>query len=402
MTNEMNVPELRFPGFEDEWKINLFGELVTNKSDKHLPKNNEQLIDIELDSIESNTGRLIHKYNSSHFSSQKHKFNKNQVLYSKLRPYLNKYYFTNFNGVCSSEIWVLNTKSDLKLINEFIYNFIQTNKFSQIANKSAGSKMPRADWNLVENIRFNIPMLKEQEKIGSFFSKLDRQIELEEQKLEKLEEQKKGYMQKIFSQQLRFKDENGNDYPEWKLCKLKDITISLKGQEKITKNLPILTISASKGWLKQEERFSQIIAGNSLKKYTHIKKGDLSYNKGNSKLAKYGIVYMLKEGEALVPNVYKSFRPKKYIASYFLEKYFHSQSVDRQLRTKISSTARMDGLLNISDKDFYEVNLKIPSYSEQDKIGSFFKKFDGFIGKQLNKVELLKERKKGFLQKMFV
>lgn len=209
-------------------------------------------------------------------------------------------------------------------------------------------------------------------------------------------------MQKIFSQQLRFKDENGNDYPEWKLCKLKDITISLKGQEKITKNLPILTISASKGWLKQEERFSQIIAGNSLKKYTHIKKGDLSYNKGNSKLAKYGIVYMLKEGEALVPNVYKSFRPKKYIASYFLEKYFHSQSVDRQLRTKISSTARMDGLLNISDKDFYEVNLKIPSYSEQDKIGSFFKKFDGFIGKQLNKVELLKERKKGFLQKMFV
>lgn len=184
----MNVPELRFPGFEDEWKINLFGELVTNKSDKHLPKNNEQLIDIELDSIESNTGRLIHKYNSSHFSSQKHKFNKNQVLYSKLRPYLNKYYFTNFNGVCSSEIWVLNTKSDLKLINEFIYNFIQTNKFLQIANKSAGSKMPRADWNLVENIRFNIPMLKEQEKIGSFFSKLDRQIELEEQKLEKLEE----------------------------------------------------------------------------------------------------------------------------------------------------------------------------------------------------------------------
>lgn len=403
MTNEMrNVPELRFPGFNREWDYNLFSEIVTNKSKKFDPKNEESLKDIELDSIEQNTGRLLNTYMSKDFTSQKNKFDKGSVLYSKLRPYLNKYYYAKIDGVCSSEIWVLNSLYSQKLSNLFLYYFIQTNRFSNVANKSAGSKMPRADWSLVENIRLYKSSIEEQRKIGDFFSKLDRQIELEEQKLEKLKEQKKGYMQKIFSQQLRFKDENGNDYPEWKLCKLKDITISLKGQEKITKNLPILTISASKGWLKQEERFSQIIAGNSLKKYTHIKKGDLSYNKGNSKLAKYGIVYMLKEGEALVPNVYKSFRPKKYIASYFLEKYFHSQSVDRQLRTKISSTARMDGLLNISDKDFYEVNLKIPSYSEQEKIGKFFEKYDKCIQKQSNKIELLKKRKKSFLQKMFV
>ncbi len=59
------------------------------------------------------------------------------------------------------------------------------------------------------------PSIKEQQKIGDLFSKLDRQIELEEQKLELLKQQKKGYMQKIFSQELRFKDENGNDYPDW-------------------------------------------------------------------------------------------------------------------------------------------------------------------------------------------
>ena len=84
--------------------------------------------------------------------------------------------------------------------------------------------MPRADWELVKNIRLYKGSIEEQEKIGDFFSKLDRQIELEEEKLELLEQQKRGYMQKIFSQQLKFKDENGNDYPDWEETTLKNIT----------------------------------------------------------------------------------------------------------------------------------------------------------------------------------
>ncbi len=114
------------------------------------------------------------------------------------------------------------TKED-KLLNLFLYYFIQTKRYSDVASKSAGSKMPRADWGLIENIRVYFPELCEQQKIGEFFSKLDRQIELEEQKLELLQQQKKGYMQKIFSQELRFKDENGNDYPEWVVKLIGDI-----------------------------------------------------------------------------------------------------------------------------------------------------------------------------------
>uniref|UniRef100_UPI00374F9565 restriction endonuclease subunit S n=1 Tax=Staphylococcus delphini TaxID=53344 RepID=UPI00374F9565 len=163
-----------------------------------MPKASEQLKDIELDSIESNTGRLISIYDSSEFSSQKNKFEKNQVLYGKLRPYLNKFHFTIFNGVCSSEIWVLTTKNNTRLKNEFIYNFIQTNKFSRVANQAIGSKMPRADWNLIENIRLNTPSLNEQQKIGDFFSKLDRHIELQGQKIENLKQRKQGLLQKMF------------------------------------------------------------------------------------------------------------------------------------------------------------------------------------------------------------
>ena len=77
--------------------------------------------DIELDSIEQDTGRLLNTYVSKDFTSQKNIFGKGSVLYSKLRPYLNKYYYTQFNGVCSSEIWVLNSLNNQKLSNLFLY-----------------------------------------------------------------------------------------------------------------------------------------------------------------------------------------------------------------------------------------------------------------------------------------
>lgn len=407
----MNVPELRFPGFEDEWKINLFGELVTNKSDKYLPKNNEQLIDIELDSIESNTGRLIHKYNSSHFSSQKHKFNKNQVLYSKLRPYLNKYYFTNFNGVCSSEIWVLNTKSDLKLINEFIYNFIQTNKFSQIANKSAGSKMPRADWNLVENIRFNIPILKEQEKIGSFFSKLDRQIELEEQKLEKLKEQKKGYMQQIFSQELRFKDESENDYPEWKERKFSELlSYSSNGvDKKINKNHDIAymvnymdVFKKTKLNTKNRDLLMEITATKVQKEKNNLKKGDILFTPSSETredIAKSTVVF-----EDLDNTVYSYhlIRLRPLDSNIFSLKYSNYLSEQNFISKQFRRLAQGAQRYTLTKEYFENIKLNLPHIKEQEKIGDFFSKLDEVINKQSQKIDELKLRKQGFLQKMFV
>ncbi|WP_420876462.1 restriction endonuclease subunit S [Staphylococcus debuckii] len=175
----------------------------------------------------------------------------------------------------------------------------------------------------------------------------------------------------------------------------------LKGNNQDT-DLPVMTISAKRGWLNQEERFSQVIAGNSLKKYTELRRGDLSYNKGNSKVAKYGIVYKLPIEKALVPNVYKSFRALDNVDENYLEKYFHSKILDKQLRTKITSTARMDGLLNISDNEFFNIILKLPFLNEQRKIGTFFEKLDQQIELEEKKLELLEDQKKSFLQKMYI
>ena len=102
--------------------------------------------------------------------------------------------------------------------------------------KVSGSSIPHLFQSDMKEFRFHAPTINEQ-KIGNFFSKLDRQIELEEEKLELLEQQKKGYMQKLFSQELRFKDENGNEYPAWTLTELSTIfkkyqnTIYLKDEQ---------------------------------------------------------------------------------------------------------------------------------------------------------------------------
>lgn len=197
--------------------------------------------------------------------------------------------------------------------------------------------------------------------------------------------------------ELRFPEFDG----EWEEKQLNNIVDSLKGNSNDNEELPVLTISAKKGWLNQKERFSQVIAGNSLSKYNELKKGDLSYNKGNSKVALYGIVYKLNYDRALVPNVYKSFRPKSNYESDFIEKYFHTKILDKQLRKLITSTARMDGLLNISDNDFYSMLINIPTKKEQQKIGDFFSKLDRQIELEEQKLAKLEEQKKGYMQQIF-
>ncbi|WP_160184515.1 restriction endonuclease subunit S [Apilactobacillus kunkeei] len=188
---------------------------------------------------------------------------------------------------------------------------------------------------------------------------------------------------------------------EWKEEPLENIIEFLKGNDSGNYKLPILTISAGKGWMLQSDRFGNVLAGNELKNYTLLKKGQLSYNHGNSKLAKYGAVFSLKDyNEALVPKVYHSFKILNG-DSDFIERLFESKKTDRQLRKMITSGARMDGLLNINKQSFGSILINFPTLIEQQKIGDFFAKQDKLIELQTQKVDQLKKLKRGYLQKMF-
>lgn len=187
---------------------------------------------------------------------------------------------------------------------------------------------------------------------------------------------------------------------DWEQRKLGEICSRVQGNDG-RMELPTLTISTANGWMKQEDRFSGNIAGKEQKNYTLLHKGELSYNHGNSKLAKYGTVFSLQTyEEALVPRVYHSFKVEIGSAD-FIEYYFATKMPDRELRRLVSSGARMDGLLNIGCDDFMGIKMMFPSVLEQDKIAEYFRAFDHLITLHQRKCEKLQKIKKSMLEKMF-
>ena len=222
--------------------------------------------------------------------------------------------------------------------------------------------------------------IREEEKIGAYYKKLDNLITLHQCKC------------RVLPKLL---------YNDWEQRKLGDICSRVQGNDG-RMELPTLTISAGNGWMNQEDRFSGNIAGKEQKNYTLLKRGELSYNHGNSKLAKYGTVFSLQTyEEALVPRVYHSFKVEKGNAN-FVEYYFATKLPDRELGKLISSGARMDGLLNIGYDDFMGISLLLPKTQEQDCIAGYFRKIDMFITLHQHKCEQLQSMKKFMLQNMFV
>lgn len=187
----------------------------------------------------------------------------------------------------------------------------------------------------------------------------------------------------------------------WEQRKLGEITERVQGNDG-RMDLPTLTISAASGWLDQRDRFYGNIAGREQQNYTLLKKGQLSYNHGNSKLAKYGIVFELQNlEEALVPRIYHSFSVNNKALASFIEYMFATKRPDKELSKLISSGARMDGLLNISYDDFMGIEIAVTSVNEQGRISEFFRTIDNLITLHQRKYDKLVIVKKSMLEKMF-
>ena len=182
-----------------------------------------------------------------------------------------------------------------------------------------------------------------------------------------------------------FNDERINN-SVWEQRKLGEVAKRVQGNDG-RMDLPTLTISAANGWLDQRDRFSSNIAGSEQKNYTLLRKGELSYNHGNSKLAKYGTVFALRTyEEALVPRVYHSFKVTEEANADFIEYVFATKLPDRELGKLISSGARMDGLLNINYDEFMSINMMLPSIEEQIKISEQLRMIDSIITLHQRKV----------------
>ena len=160
-------------------------------------------------------------------------------------------------------------------------------------------------------------------------------------------------------------------------------------------NAPIMMLSAGNGFIMQSEKYSRDNAGQSLKKYILLKQGELAYNHGASKAKQFGCCYELTEPEARIPYVYHCFKINNHEYTPFIAMALNNAKMDKQLKRLVSSSVRMDGLLNISFEDYMSVTIHLPSPSEQKRIADFLQKIDERIVAQEELLASLKKYKRG-------
>ena len=151
----------------------------------------------------------------------------------------------------------------------------------------------------------------------------------------------------------------------------------------------------------QSEKYSRDNAGQSLKKYILLKQGELAYNHGASKVKQFGCCYELTEPEARIPYVYHCFKINEDEYTPYVAMALNNAKMDQQLKRLVSSSVRMDGLLNISFEDYMSVTLNLPSFIEQKHIADFLTKLDERIAYQERLITSLKKYKRGLLSNLF-
>lgn len=411
---QKNVPKLRFKGYEDNWKHSELGEVLSELYNGQTPSRfREENWNGDINWLTS--GEL----NRDIVYKTIEKITRIGQVDANLRIVPEGIFVMAITGLeaagtrgncailgipttLNQSCMALFPKENI-LFTGFLFQWYKKNGEKYGLVYTQGTKQRSYNAELIKKLPIAFPVYNEQKKISIILRSLDHYLTLYQNRIEELQKMKKTLLLKMFPK-------NGEAVPEirfkgftdaWEQRKLGEISQRVQDNDG-RMNLPTLTISAAYGWMDQIDRFSGNIAGTEQKNYTLLKKGELSYNHGNSKLAKYGAVFELYTyEEALVPKVYHSFRMVKG-DSKFIEFLFATKLPDRELSKLISSGARMDGLLNITYSDFATINLTVPSETEQNMVSNCLKELDDLITLHQRKLDELKNMKKTLLQQMFV
>ena len=202
---------------------------------------------------------------------------------------------------------------------------------------------------------------------------------------------------------LRFKADDGSQFPEWEEKKLNEIAVRVtrKNKDNVT-DIP-LTISSADGLIDQRNFFNKVVASKDMSGYYLLKNGEFAYNKSYSKVYDFGSIKRLDlYDEGALSTLYICFALNKNENSDFYQKYFDSLSWYPELQKICAEGARNHGLLNVPTNDFFQLKLCVPSSDkEQQKIAEFLSTIDTVIEKQKETVSSWEERKKGVMQKLF-
>ena len=411
MAENRSIPEIRFAGFTDAWEQRKFSDLVLIERggsprpiDDYITDAPDGLNWVKIGDAPEQ-GRYINK------TAEKIKpegltktrlVQPGDLILSNSMSF-GKPYIMGING-CIHDGWLLIRDTHSRFDLKFLCHMLGTDQMlDQYRMFAAGSTVNNLNKELVGNTTVRLPSIEEQRVIGEYLESIDNLIALHQRKYDQLKNVKKSMLEKMFPR-------NGADVPEirfagftgaWEQRKLSSIA------EEVTRTAPestapVMMITANNGFIEQSDRYAFNNAGESLKKYILLEKGEMAYNHGASKLRPYGSCFALTTAEsARIPFVYHCFSVGDN-DSEFVSMELNGSRVENQLRRIVSSGARMDGLLNISYEEYSSVELMLPSIQEQHVLANYFRELDHLITLHQCKYEKLKQIKKSMLEKMFV
>jgi len=357
------------------WEQRKFEEIAVRSSvicsDDTLPR-------VEYEDIVSGTGRL----NKDIYAKQSIKsgiaFHQGDVLYGKLRPYLQNWLLPTFDGLAVGDFWVLQPQN---ADSSFLYRLIQSRQFDEVANQSTGTKMPRADWKLVSKTVFSIPSnISEQAAIGTYFTALDSLITLHQRKCISFTGRAGRLISTVNKKRIT---------SSWEQRKVGDLLIERNQQAPMSDEYPLMAFIANEGVAPKGERYdrSALVTDTVNKLYKKTEKGDFIYSSNNLETGSIGLN---KYGKACISPVYSIFEPTGIADSDFLgRRLVRKDFINAMVKWR---QGVIYGQWRIHESDFLKIEIPVPSVEEQRKIGAYLDQLDNLITLHQRKPFLMKWR----------
>ena len=389
----MAVPKLRFPGFEGEWKERKLGEIAEIKDSARISnefwveKGVPYLRSSDLVNNELQGELFISKETYNKYSLQTGFPQKGDVLFTsggKVGVTHHKEDDSDVYVQGGAILYVKTSTSEI-LKGSFLNIYFSTHKMRKyMENASVGGTIKHFTLIPANATPIIYPSIKEQQKIGSLFKVLDKKIQLQHEKIDLLKEQKKGFMQKIFSQKLRFKDEDGQEFPNWQNFKLKELTSYSSSP---------ISIEQYKEY-EGEEIYPLFDANKLICKIDRYSFEDI-YISIIKDGAGVGRIRLL-PGKSSIVGTMGGIQSKDstIVSTHFI--YYFLQII------KFSKYISGSTIPHIYFKDYGNEIVTLPDVNEQEKIVSFFSSVDYKLERESQKLEKLLKQKQSFMQQMFI
>ncbi|WP_188050347.1 restriction endonuclease subunit S [Flavobacterium sp. GP15] len=403
---EKLLPQLRFPGFEGEWEEKKLGDLLEFKNGINATKEQYgrgvkfiNVLDI-LNNDFITHDKIIGSVDVEQSIADKFSVNYGDILFQRSSEtreevgtacvYLDKDTSSTFGG------FVIRGKKIGEYEPIFLNKLLKTNlSRDAITSRSGGSTRYNIGQEILNSIVLPFPSIPEQTKIATFLTEVDKKLTALKQKKILLEQYKKGVMQQIFTQQLRFKDDNGNDFPDWEEKKLGEIGNIITGKTPSTTNLDL--------WDGEIQFVTPTDIDDSKYQYTSVrtvKKTDKLKILPPKSIMFTCIASIGKMSISIYPSItnqqINSIIPFEYYDNEFI--YYSLLNITDFIKSTPSSST----LPLINKTEFSKFIIQIPSIEEQTKIANFLSAIDEKINHCQGQIEKTQVWKKGLLQQLFV